>query len=132
MAGTWVWRDSPYTPVAMLKTPVASARISATASLATSSTWMWSRFSSPCPKIRMLRSRASALVSVRRVTEVNAGRTTAGVDEIFVRLDLDYVAGMSRWTDPPQAGEFYGKSAKPEIDQFVDDWVEKRGQHQRE
>src|SRR6516225_5872082 len=28
----------------------------------------------------MLRSRASALVSVRRVTEVNAGRKTAGVD----------------------------------------------------
>ena len=63
-----------------------------------------------------------ALVAGREV------RTTAGVDEIFVRLDLDYVAGMSRWTDPPQAGEFYGKSAKPEIDQFVDDWVEKRGQ----
>jgi RNA-directed DNA polymerase len=28
----------------------------------------------------MLRSRANALVSVRRVTEINAGRTTAGVD----------------------------------------------------
>ena len=28
----------------------------------------------------MLRSRANALVSVRRVTEVNAGRKTAGVD----------------------------------------------------
>src|SRR5262252_788903 len=28
----------------------------------------------------MLRSRANALLSVRRVTEVNAGRTTAGVD----------------------------------------------------
>ena len=28
----------------------------------------------------MLRSRANALVSVRRVTERNAGRTTAGVD----------------------------------------------------
>ena len=28
----------------------------------------------------MLRSRSSALVSVRRVTEVNAGRRTAGVD----------------------------------------------------
>jgi|GEM_PF-1859448 hypothetical protein len=67
-----------------------------------------------------------ALVAGREV------RTTAGPDEIFVTLDLDHVAGMSRWTDPPQAAEFYGKSAKPEIDQFVDDWVEKRGQHQRE
>ena len=28
----------------------------------------------------MLRSRANALLSVRRVTEVNAGRMTAGVD----------------------------------------------------
>jgi RNA-directed DNA polymerase len=28
----------------------------------------------------MLRSRANALMSVRRVTEVNAGRETAGVD----------------------------------------------------
>ena len=28
----------------------------------------------------MLRSRSNALVSVRRVTEVNAGRKTAGVD----------------------------------------------------
>ena len=28
----------------------------------------------------MLRSRANALLSVRRVTEVNAGRKTAGVD----------------------------------------------------
>src|SRR5881227_2237291 len=28
----------------------------------------------------MLRSRANALVSVRRVTEINAGRETAGID----------------------------------------------------
>ena len=28
----------------------------------------------------MLRSRSSALVSVRRVTELNAGRKTAGID----------------------------------------------------
>ena len=44
-----------------------------------------------------------ALVAGREV------RTTAGVDEIFVRLDLDYVAGMSRWSDPPQAAEFVTK-----------------------
>jgi RNA-directed DNA polymerase len=34
----------------------------------------------------MLRSRANALVSVRRVTEVNAGRTTAGIDGKVVLL----------------------------------------------
>jgi RNA-directed DNA polymerase len=32
----------------------------------------------------MLRSRANALVSVRRVTELNAGRKTAGVDGVVV------------------------------------------------
>jgi RNA-directed DNA polymerase len=32
----------------------------------------------------MLRSRANALLSVRRVTELNAGRKTAGVDEVVV------------------------------------------------
>src|SRR5262252_8316179 len=32
----------------------------------------------------MLRSRANALVSVRRVTELNAGRATAGVDGVTV------------------------------------------------
>jgi len=35
----------------------------------------------------MLRSRANALVSVRRVTELNAGRRTAGVDGRIVVLD---------------------------------------------
>jgi RNA-directed DNA polymerase len=34
----------------------------------------------------MLRSRANALVSVRRVTEVNAGRKTAGIDGQVVLL----------------------------------------------
>src|SRR5674476_366628 len=34
----------------------------------------------------MLRSRANTLVSVRRVTEVNAGRKTAGIDGQVVRL----------------------------------------------
>jgi RNA-directed DNA polymerase len=32
----------------------------------------------------MLRSRANALVSVRRVTEINAGRATAGIDGTVV------------------------------------------------
>jgi len=47
-----------------------------------------------------------ALVAGREV------RTTAGPDEIFVRLDLDYVAGMQRWSDPPEADEFYAKPQK--------------------
>jgi len=47
-----------------------------------------------------------ALVAGREV------RTTAGPDEIFVRLDLDYVAGMSRWSDPPEAAEFYARPGK--------------------
>jgi RNA-directed DNA polymerase len=34
----------------------------------------------------MLRSRANALVSVRRVTEINAGRETAGIDGKTVLL----------------------------------------------
>jgi len=37
----------------------------------------------------MLRCRANALVSVRRVTEVNAGRNTAGVDGRIVVSDSD-------------------------------------------
>jgi RNA-directed DNA polymerase len=32
----------------------------------------------------MLRSRANALVSVRRVTEINTGRKTAGIDGVLV------------------------------------------------
>ena len=32
----------------------------------------------------MLRSRANALVSVRRVTERNAGRKTAGIDDVVI------------------------------------------------
>jgi len=35
----------------------------------------------------MLRSRANALISVRRVTEINAGRKTAGVDGQVVVMD---------------------------------------------
>jgi len=44
----------------------------------------------------MLRSRASALVSVRRVTEVNAGRKTAGVDGRVV-LAGGEKAAMATW-----------------------------------
>jgi RNA-directed DNA polymerase len=44
----------------------------------------------------MLRSRSSALVSVRRVTEVNAGRKTAGVDGRIVLAGWER-AGMAAW-----------------------------------
>jgi RNA-directed DNA polymerase len=44
----------------------------------------------------MLRSRANALVSVRRVTEINAGRTTAGVDGKVVVTAQDKVA-LADW-----------------------------------
>src|SRR5580700_5544045 len=53
----------------------------------------------------MLRSRSNTLISVRRVTEVNAGRKTAGVDGKVVltapdRADLaDWVQHQARpWT----------------------------------
>jgi RNA-directed DNA polymerase len=44
----------------------------------------------------MLRSRANALVSVRRVTELNAGRKTAGVDGRVVLGDWEK-ADMVTW-----------------------------------
>jgi RNA-directed DNA polymerase len=44
----------------------------------------------------MLRSRANALISVRRVTEVNAGRRTAGVDGRLVVDDQDK-AEVAAW-----------------------------------
>src|SRR5437016_1370399 len=44
----------------------------------------------------MLRSRSSALVSVRRVTEVNAGRRTAGVDGKVVLLAQEK-ADLADW-----------------------------------
>ena len=44
----------------------------------------------------MLRSRANALLSVRRVTELNAGRKTAGVDGRIVLADWEK-ADMTAW-----------------------------------
>jgi RNA-directed DNA polymerase len=44
----------------------------------------------------LLRSRANALLSVRRVTEVNAGRTTAGVDGRIVLSGWEK-AEMTGW-----------------------------------
>jgi RNA-directed DNA polymerase len=51
----------------------------------------------------MLRSRSSALVSVRRVTEVNAGRRTAGVDGRIV-LASQEKADMAAWLQDGAAG----------------------------
>jgi hypothetical protein len=51
-----------------------------------------------------------ALVAGREV------RTTAGPDDIFVTLDLDFTPGMQRWTDPPEAAEFYGRPGKRDDD----------------
>jgi RNA-directed DNA polymerase len=44
----------------------------------------------------MLRSRANALLSVRRVTEVNAGRKTAGVDRRVV-VEAGEKADLAAW-----------------------------------
>jgi RNA-directed DNA polymerase len=44
----------------------------------------------------MLRSRANALLSVRRVTEINAGRKTAGVDGKLVLLP-EIKAELAGW-----------------------------------
>ena len=51
----------------------------------------------------MLRSRSSALVSVRRVTEVNAGRRTAGVDGRIVLAGWEK-ADMAAWLQHGAAG----------------------------
>jgi len=44
----------------------------------------------------MLRSRSNTLLSVRRVTEVNAGRTTAGIDGQVVLRSQDK-AELAAW-----------------------------------
>jgi RNA-directed DNA polymerase len=65
----------------------------------------------------MLRSRSNALVSVRRVTEINAGRRTAGVDGKVVLLaqdkaDLaDWVQRRAAaWSPPPVRRVYVPKS----------------------
>ena len=66
----------------------------------------------------MLRSRSNALVSVRRVTEVNAGRKTAGVDGRVVlagREKADMAAWMQRgaaaWRARPVRRVFIPKAS---------------------
>jgi RNA-directed DNA polymerase len=44
----------------------------------------------------MLRSRSNAMLSVRRVTEINAGRRTAGIDGRVV-VDAEHKAEMAGW-----------------------------------
>ena len=70
----------------------------------------------------LLRSRSNALVSVRRVTEVNAGRKTAGVDGRIVLAGwekVDMAAWLQRgavaWRPKPgQAGVYpEGRRATP-------------------
>src|SRR5262245_5028554 len=51
----------------------------------------------------MLRSRANTLVSVRRVTELNAGRATAGIDGRLA-LTVEDKAGLVWWIDHHAAG----------------------------
>jgi len=65
----------------------------------------------------MLRSRANALMSVRRVTEINAGRGTAGVDgqvALTPQDKTDLVNGVQRhrgsWTPLPVRRVFVPKS----------------------
>ena len=60
------------------------------------------------PKVRnlqklMLRSRANTLVSVRRVTELNAGRMTAGIDGQVALTDADKTS-LARWIEQESTG----------------------------
>jgi RNA-directed DNA polymerase len=56
----------------------------------------------------MLRSSSAALVSVRRVTEVNAGRRTAGVDGRVV-TDSRGKAAMAAWLQHGAAAHRQGR-----------------------
>ena len=65
----------------------------------------------------MLRSRANALLSVRRVTELNAGRTTAGIDGRVVLAGWEkadmvswLAAGAPGWRPPPVKRVFIPKA----------------------
>src|SRR6267378_7506015 len=55
----------------------------------------------------MLRSRSNILMSVRRVTQVNAGRNTAGVDKVLVKTPaargelVDRLATFQPWRARP-------------------------------
>ena len=57
----------------------------------------------------MLRSRSNILMSVRRVTQSNAGRNTPGVDKVLVKTPaargelVDQRSTFQPWRDPPGA-----------------------------
>ena len=51
----------------------------------------------------MLRSRANTLVSVRRVTELNAGRKTAGIDGQIAVTDTDK-RSLTQWIERESTG----------------------------
>src|SRR5436190_18535789 len=55
----------------------------------------------------MLRSRSNILMSVRRVTQVNAGKNTPGVDKVLVKTP----AARGKWVD--QLSTFQRWRAKP-------------------
>jgi RNA-directed DNA polymerase len=65
----------------------------------------------------MLRSRSNALLSVRRVTELNAGRKTAGVDGKVVLVAqekaelVSWLQQRSPWKPKPVKPEIQGTSA---------------------
>ena len=67
----------------------------------------------------MLRSRANALLSVRQVTEVNAGRKTAGIDGRVVLGGWEKVEmttwlqrGAAAWRPRPVKRVFIPKAAR--------------------
>jgi RNA-directed DNA polymerase len=51
----------------------------------------------------MLRSRSNAMLSVRRVTEINAGRRTAGIDGRVI-VDAEHKAEMASWLQRGASG----------------------------
>ena len=57
----------------------------------------------------LLRSRANALLSVRRVTEINAGRKTAGIDGRVVLAGWEK-ADMASWLTAGAPGSVPGAS----------------------
>src|SRR5947209_7842250 len=64
----------------------------------------------------MLRSRSNMLVSVRRVTQVNAGKKTPGVDKVVVRTPaargelVDQLATHQPWLAKPVRRVYIPKS----------------------
>jgi RNA-directed DNA polymerase len=68
----------------------------------------------------MLRSRANTLLSVRRVTQVNAGKNTAGVDKLVIKTPaargrlVDHLSAFQPWRAKP-ARRVYIPKAKDKL-----------------